>query len=348
MKYNKVLIFLMAIILFLFPLGAYAENIDPDNDGSRYAYGENVGWINMKPSQGPGITVTNSAVTGMAWGENIGWINLYPSNGGVVNDGKGNLSGYAWGENVGWINFNPTGAGVKIDPFTGLFSGMAWGENIGWINFAPNDKPVKTSWRSDTTPPTIVISNCPAKVNLGASASVVVTVTDSGSGVAYQSAPNGTNVLDTSTVGTKTFTVTAKDNAGNVSSNSCTYQVIYDFLGAGGFKAPIKNPPVTNIVKAGSTVPVKWQLPDGKGGFISDLGAVTSIKFEQVACSDFSSALTEAVDTTATGGTVLRYDFTVNQYIYNWKTSQAWAGQCYILILTLNDGMSYQANFSLK
>ena len=29
---------------------AYAENIDPNEDGSQYAYGENVGWVNFEPS----------------------------------------------------------------------------------------------------------------------------------------------------------------------------------------------------------------------------------------------------------------------------------------------------------
>src|SRR4030067_1169647 len=143
---NFVIIFLLSVFL-LFPLAALAENIDPDNDGSQYAYGENVGWINFEPSQGEGVTVTDSAVTGKAWGENIGWINLSSATGGVVNDGAGNLSGYAWGENVGWINFAPTGGGVTINPVTGVFSGYAWGENVGWINFAPNGKPIKTSWK---------------------------------------------------------------------------------------------------------------------------------------------------------------------------------------------------------
>jgi hypothetical protein len=90
--------------------------------------------INFKPSQGPGVTVTSSAVTGFAWAENVGWINLSPAEGGVMNDGMGNLSGFAWGENVGWINFAPIGAGVTILG-NGRFVGFAWGENIGWINF---------------------------------------------------------------------------------------------------------------------------------------------------------------------------------------------------------------------
>jgi hypothetical protein len=147
---------LLMIVLAFVPLCAFAGNIDPDGDGSQYAWSENVGWINLDPSQGEGVTVTDTAVTGKAWGENIGWINLSPTTGGVSNDGAGNLSGYAWGENVGWISFscentgicNSLNYGVTISPATGEFSGSAWGENIGWINFAPNGKPVKTSWRA--------------------------------------------------------------------------------------------------------------------------------------------------------------------------------------------------------
>jgi len=128
-----------------------AENIDPDNDNSQYAYAENAGWLNFEPggNGGNGAKVTDSTVTGYVWGENIGWVNLHPASyGGVVNDGAGNLSGYAWGENVGWINFKPTYGGVTIDA-NGNFSGYAWGENIGWIRFQNNSIPytVKTSWK---------------------------------------------------------------------------------------------------------------------------------------------------------------------------------------------------------
>jgi hypothetical protein len=125
-------------------------NIDPNNNGASYAYGENVGWINLAPSQGPGVAVTGSKVSGYAWGENVGWINFSPADGGVVNDGAGHLSGHAWGENTGWINFMPQGGGVTIDG-AGIFSGYAWGENIGWINFSDANSSVKTGW---TPPPT--------------------------------------------------------------------------------------------------------------------------------------------------------------------------------------------------
>jgi hypothetical protein len=156
MKYKRLFKYLLICILLAHPFSIFAENIDPANDGSRYAWGENIGWINFKPSQGPGVTVTSTGLTGYAWGENIGWINLNPLSGGVVNDGAGNLSGYAWGENIGWISFscqntNTCGTanyGVFIDPTTGIFSGYAWGENIGWINFAPTGRMIVTSWRA--------------------------------------------------------------------------------------------------------------------------------------------------------------------------------------------------------
>jgi hypothetical protein len=145
---EKVGLFLYILIL-LSPCLVFAENIDPDSNDSQYAYGENVGWINLEPggNGGSGVEVSDTALTGYAWGENVGWIKFDPSNGGVTNDGNGNLTGYAWGENVGWINFAPGGGGVAIDPTTGVFSGYAYGENIGWINFAPSGRQIKTSWR---------------------------------------------------------------------------------------------------------------------------------------------------------------------------------------------------------
>ncbi|MHC4575587.1 MAG: hypothetical protein ACYS76_15950 [Planctomycetota bacterium] len=140
---------------------ASAENIDPNDDGSQYAYGENVGWFNFEPNRpepNVGATVSDYNVTGLIWAENIGWVNLDPNdvdpNTGVHNDGTGQLSGLAWGQNVGWINFDPrvpadpNHYGVTID-HDGNFDGWAWGENIGWIHFqstSPVAYKVQTSW----------------------------------------------------------------------------------------------------------------------------------------------------------------------------------------------------------
>ncbi len=138
-----------AAALFLLGAGIALpqSNIDPD---AALAWGENIGWINLRPSSADGVAVTADHLSGFAWGENVGWIwfgdgpengSFYTNDGtdhGVNNDGNGNLSGYAWGENIGWILFDTTSVGgsqVNINMTTGDFSGFAWGENVGWINF---------------------------------------------------------------------------------------------------------------------------------------------------------------------------------------------------------------------
>lgn len=137
------------MILLLITIKVNAENIDPYNDDSQYAYGENIGWLNFDPNTATGAQVTSDKVTGFVWAENIGWINLNCENNGtwgtvsfgIVNDSKGNLSGYAWAENVGWISFDPNVPGDTTNEYKvtidagGKLSGWAWGENIGWIHF---------------------------------------------------------------------------------------------------------------------------------------------------------------------------------------------------------------------
>ncbi|CAN5741075.1 hypothetical protein BH11PLA1_BH11PLA1_20050 [soil metagenome] len=112
---------------------------------------------------------TVDATNKFAWGENIGWINFRDANAGAQGvrflPGIENyMSGYAWGENVGFINFgdgtpvngiayaNTTGAdfGVNYSSTTGLLSGFAWGENIGWINFTTTGQPPAQQARYDS------------------------------------------------------------------------------------------------------------------------------------------------------------------------------------------------------
>jgi chitodextrinase len=161
---------IVSVLFLLFCTAGFAENIDPDNINSQYAWGENVGWMNLEPGGdgGPGGAVADDTLTGSIWAENVGWINLAPTGGGVVNDRYGNLSGYAWAENTGWVNFSPTNGGVTIDPATGVFSGYAWGENVGWISFSSEKVILTTSWRmpdEDTDGVRDEDDNCPQASN---------------------------------------------------------------------------------------------------------------------------------------------------------------------------------------
>ena len=107
-------------------------------------------------------TVSDDKMTGYAWGQNIGWINLGPLlNGGVLNDDAGNLSGNAWGQTASWVSFKSnvgnTSHKVIIDTNTGNLDGYAWSQNYGWILFdcAGGTACVNTTWRPTTvvTPP---------------------------------------------------------------------------------------------------------------------------------------------------------------------------------------------------
>jgi hypothetical protein len=216
---NRVIFAISALVLSIgllthfWTVPASAENIDPLSAGSHYAYGENVGWINFKPSFGPGVNVADMAITGYAWGENVGWINLSPLKGGTKNDGIGNLSGYAWGENIGWISFsceNTATCGtvsyrVTINPETGTFSGKAWGENVGWINFDTQlqlQYMIVTSWRGQITISGRVAITIAGHADLGVTNASVslegtayTTTTDSNGDFSIVGVPPGTYAL---------------------------------------------------------------------------------------------------------------------------------------------------------
>lgn len=122
-------------------------------------------------------------------------------------------------------------------------------------------------------------------------------------------------------------------------------QMSYSFI---GFDNPLQNLPFSNSTKAGSAIPVKWQLKDQSGAFVSDLSAVKSLQYVPVACDSQDIDFENPIDALAPGGSGLQYDATTNQFVYPWKTLKSQAKTCAVFGLTLTDGQQQFARFMLK
>lgn len=111
---------------------------------------------------------------------------------------------------------------------------------------------------------------------------------------------------------------------------------LLDF-GFEGVEPPIDE---TNTARAGGTVPVKFEL-DG------DLGlGVLHEPLQVFDCGEWP--LGASVEAVSTDGAGLRYDVDDDQYIFAWKTSKSWAGECKALVLILDDGSYLTASFDFK
>jgi len=157
------------------------------------------------------------------------------------------------------------------------------------------------------------------------------------------SGPNGCDVTGYSEeVGAHTLTATAHDVAGNKTEETRNYTILAWTLK--GFYQPVDMGGVLNTVKGGSTVPLKFELFAGPTE-LSDVAYVKSLTTTKIACAEGTP--TDQIETTATGGTSLRYDLTGGQYIFNWQTPKT-PGVCIQVKMTALDGSFLTANFKLK
>jgi len=118
----------------------------------------------------------------------------------------------------------------------------------------------------------------------------------------------------------------------------------YDFS---GFFAPVDNTDangdlVLNKLKAGAAVPVKFSLGGDQGLDIFEAGYPKS---QDIACD--SDATVDGIEQTVNaGGSSLSYNAVTDTYTYVWKTDKNnWAKTCRQLVVKLNDGSFYRANF---
>jgi hypothetical protein len=200
----------------------------------------------------------------------------------------------------------------------------------------------------DTTAPAVTT---PANITTGPTGISGATVTYSGESAldvvdgplsATCSPPSGSLFG----FGTTTVTCSATDAAGNTGTGTFTITVNgFTFL---GFFQPVDMAAV-NTVKNGSTVPVKFKLQGAGGLEITSIAAIATNwpKVQKIDCGTLGSLLEDAIETTATGGTSLRYDSTAQQFVYNWQTPKQ-SGTCWRLDVKFVDGTTKSATFKLK
>jgi hypothetical protein len=187
----------------------------------------------------------------------------------------------------------------------------------------------------DKTAPALAPSVTPNPVYLHGSATASAGATDSGSGIATQSC----GAVNTSTVGAKTVTCTATDNAGNTATGAASYNVIFNFA---GFFDPVKNSPIMNQMSAGRAVPLKFSLGGNQG---LNIFAVNFPQSQRVAC-DTQLPIDPVEQTSTAGSSSLSYDAATGIYTYVWKTDKSWANTCRLVSVKFTDGQTYTLNFT--
>ncbi len=152
-------------------------------------------------------------------------------------------------------------------------------------------------------------------------------------------------------VGTHTLTATATNGAGLTRTATTSYTVAP--YTTRGFHQPVDGSGVFNTAKAGSTVPLKFEVFAG-ANFTSELSATNIASIKAVKANCVTSAAADEVEVLASGSTVLRWDSISGQYVFNWKTP---AAGCYKATVYLNDltdannrlsGTAISANFRLR
>lgn len=154
-------------------------------------------------------------------------------------------------------------------------------------------------------------------------------------------------------VGTFTYTATAKDKAGNVTTLTGSYKVRYRIVYDTAFwLQPINDTAhttstTTSVFKGGSTVPAKFRITDANGKAVqtnTPPAWVTPVK---------GSAVTAPVDETvysdpATSGSAFAWSATDQHYQYTWASPKNGNGYYWRVAVKLDDGTIQAVNIGLR
>lgn len=239
-----------------------------------------------------------------------------------------------------------TGAGDLNEPLTVTYSdninagtATASATYAGDANHTGNTG--STTFTIDKAPSTVTVA-CPTSVVFTGSPITPCTAVATGAG--GLSVPLTVTYATNTAVGTATASATYGGDGNHLgSTGSATFQIAAWTLY--GFYQPVDMNGVWNVVKNGSTVPLKFEVYAGATE-LTDVSVVKSFTVKSVSCPG-ATAIADDIELTTTGGTQLRYDSTGGQFIQNWQTPKK-PGTCWIVTMTTVDGSSLSANFKLK
>ncbi|MFI6317619.1 PxKF domain-containing protein [Nonomuraea sp. NPDC050556] len=205
-----------------------------------------------------------------------------------------------------------------------------------------------TTSQADTIAPSVSVLTPAADATFTVGQTVIAdyTCTDEhgASGLASCVATaDGANVgngaaLPTSSTGGHTFSVVARDTAGNTSTVTHHYVVL------AGFTGPVDPPPTVNVSTAGSGVPLTFSLPGDAGLDILASGYPAS---RNVDCQTFLGQPADAIESTTSTRAGLTYNAGSDTYTYVWKTDRSWSSTCRQLILRFGKNVPSYANAQL-
>ena len=184
-----------------------------------------------------------------------------------------------------------------------------------------------------------------------------VTVTDGNGASCSVALPAGSCSLVPAAAGNVTLTAAYSGDAFFAASSGTrihTVSLPYTFTGflsplspAGTLSAP-SDSGSGNFTKG---VPLKWQLKDSSGNFLTSLTTTQTLYATYyvggVCTSGAATGQTSVLylpTSGATGGSTFRYDTNNNQFLFNWSTKSLVTGPgCYEVVLQLNDGSAPKA-----
>jgi hypothetical protein len=235
-----------------------------------------------------------------------------------------------------------------------------WSDNSPLVFGAEGAGTTQTIWYRDNAGNTATVTSPPINIDRTPPVVTFNTPADGASYAFYQdvvadyacsdtsllscAAPNASgDLVNTKTAGARTFKVTAKDSVSFTTAvtHAFTVESAFNFT---GFLGPVNDLPTLNLVQRGALVPIRWQLPDGRGGFITNPASFSSATVGSLSCG---GAAVVPLNDTASGAAGISFDAATQSFVYNWQTTASWTG-CRKLTIKLKDNSTHELRFKFQ